>query len=308
MNSDKPVLLVVDDTPASVDLLHAMLRDDFQIKVATNGERAVAVAQKEPRPAIILLDVMMPGVDGYEACRRLKENADTALIPVIFITAKTDVEDEQKGLSLGAVDYITKPFNPDLVKARVEAQFSHYQETLALAEQVEELRARLARAFTEFTPERLAAIIDAGEGDNVEFKSTMRWNLHADRSDKKIEDGCLKTVAGYFNADGGVLLVGVADDGEIIGLGKDHFQTEDKMLLHWVNLIKAYLGAEYLRCVRSMVHELGGQRVLVVECLPATSPVFFNRDNEESCFVRMSNTTQALKPSEVLAYVDEHFR
>lgn len=308
MNSDKPVLLVVDDTPASVDLLHAMLRDDFEIKVATNGERAVAVAQKEPRPAIILLDVMMPGVDGYEACRRLKENPDTALIPVIFITAKTEVEDEQKGLSLGAVDYITKPFNPDLVKARVEAQFSHYQETRALAEQVEALRARLARAFTDFTPERLAAIIDAGEGDSVEFKSTMRWNLYADRSDNKIENACLKTVAGYFNADGGVLLVGVADDGEVIGLGKDHFQTEDKMLLHWVNLIKAHLGAEFLRCIRSMVHELGGQRILVVECLPATSPVFFNRDNEESFFVRMSNTTQAMKPSEVLAYVDEHFR
>ena len=308
MNSDKPVLLVVDDTPTSVDLLHAILRDDFQIKVATNGDRAVAVAQKEPRPAIILLDVMMPGVDGYEACRRLKENPDTALIPVIFITAKTEVEDEQKGLSLGAVDYITKPFNPDLVKARVEAQFSHYQETRALAEQVEKLQARLTRAFTEFTPERLAAIVDSGEGDSVEFKSTMRWNLHADRSDKKIENGCLKTVAGYLNADGGALLVGVADDGEVIGLGKDHFQTEDKMLLHWVNLIKAHLGAEFLRCIRSMVHELGGQRVLVVECLPATSPVFFNRDNEESCFVRMSNTTQALKPSEVLAYVDEHFR
>lgn len=308
MNSDKPVLLVVDDTPASVDLLHAMLRDDFEIKVATNGERAVAVAQKEPRPAVILLDVMMPGVDGYEACRRLKENPDTALIPVIFITAKTEVEDEQKGLSLGAVDYITKPFNPDLVKARVEAQFSHYQETRALAEQVEALRARLARAFTDFTPERLAAIIDAGEGDSVEFKSTMRWNLYADRSDNKIENACLKTVAGYFNADGGVLLVGVADDGEVIGLGKDHFQTEDKMLLHWVNLIKAHLGAEFLRCIRSMVHELGGQRILVVECLPATSPVFFNRDNEESFFVRMSNTTQAMKPSEVLAYVDEHFR
>ena len=308
MNSDKPVLLVVDDTPTSVDLLHAMLRDDFQIKVATNGDRAVAVAQKEPRPAIILLDVMMPEVDGYEACRRLKEHPDTALIPVIFITAKTEVEDEQKGLSLGAVDYITKPFNPDLVKARVEAQFSHYQETRALAEQVEKLQARLARAFTEFTPERLAAIIDAGEGDSVEFKSTMRWNLHADRSDKKIENGCLKTVAGYVNTDGGVLLVGVADDGEVIGLGKDHFQTEDKMLLHWVNLIKAYLGAEFLRCIRSMAHELSGQRVLVVECLPATSPVFFNRDNEESFFARMSNTTQALKPSEVLAYVDEHFR
>ncbi len=308
MNSDKPVLLVVDDTPTSVDLLHAILRDDFQIKVATNGDRAVAVAQKEPRPAIILLDVMMPGVDGYEACRRLKENPDTALIPVIFITAKSEVEDEQKGLSLGAVDYITKPFNPDLVKARVETQFLHYQETRALAEQVEKLRARLARAFTEFTPERLAAIVDTGEGDSIEFKSTMRWNLHADRSDKKIENSCLKTVAGYLNADGGVLLVGVADDGEVIGLGKDHFQTEDKMLLHWVNLIKAYLGAEYLRCIRSMVLELGGQRVLAVECLPATSPVFVNRDNEESFFVRMSNTTQALKPSEVLAYVDEHFR
>ena len=307
MTESRPVVLVVDDTPDNIELLHSILRDDYKIKVATDGDKGIELASRDPRPNIILLDIMMPGISGYEVIRRLKENADTSAIPVVFITAKSQVEDEHKGLTLGAVDYVTKPFDPDIVKARVRTHIAAHLELRQLAEENRELRTRLERAFSEHSEEDLLSLIRAGESDGLEFKSTLRWNLHADRSDKHIENECLKTVAGYLNGEGGVLLVGVDDEGEIIGLGKDHFKTEDKMLLHWVNLIKAYLGAGCMRFIRSTVHDVSSSRLLVVECLPAASPVFFNRDNEESFFVRMGNTTQALKPSEILAYIGQHF-
>ena len=307
MTESRPVVLVVDDTPANIELLHNILRDDYKIKVATDGEKGLELAARDPRPDIVLLDIMMPGISGYEVINKLKENAETSAIPVVFITAKSQVKDEQKGLALGAVDYVTKPFDPDIVKARVHTHVAAYLELRQLAEENRELKMRLDRAFSDFSEDSLLSLIQGGESDALEFKSTLRWNLHADRSDKSIENACLKTVAGYLNGDGGVLMVGVDDQGEIIGLGKDHFKTEDKMLLHWVNLIKAYLGAGCMRFIRSTVHEVSNQRLLVVECLPSAMPVFFNRDNEECFFVRMGNTTQALKPSEVLAYTGQHF-
>jgi hypothetical protein len=131
--------------------------------------------------------------------------------------------------------------------------------------------------------------------------------MHADRSDKKIEKACLKTVAGFLNTDGGILLIGVSDAGEPIGLDTDHFKSEDKLMLHWADLLESSLGAEFMRNIRSTVHTVCEQRVLVVECLPAKVPVFFNRDNDGSFYVRMSNTTQTLMPREVLAYIEQHF-
>lgn len=307
MTESRPVVLVVDDTPDNIELLHSILRDDYKITVATDGEKGIELATRDPRPDIILLDIMMPGISGYEVIRELKENENTSTIPVIFITAKAQAEDEHKGLTLGAVDYVTKPFDPDIVKARVKTHVAAHRQLRQLAEENQELRTRLQRAFSEHSEEDLLSLVESGETDNLEFKSTLRWNLYADRSDKHIENECLKTVAGYLNGEGGVLLVGVNDDGDVIGLGKDHFKSEDKMLLHWVNLIKAYLGAGCMRFIRSTVHDVSDLRLLVVECLPAAAPVFFNRDNEESFFVRMGNTTQALKPSEILAYIGQHF-
>jgi len=307
MTESKPVVLVVDDTPSNLDLLHAALSDDYKVKVATNGEKALDLAIREPRPDIILLDVMMPGMSGHEVCRKLKQRPETTPIPVIFVTAMSQVEDEQLGLALGAVDYITKPFNHDIVKARVRTHIRNYEKTREIIRENRELRDGKRNSFTEFDEATLVALIEAGEGDSLEFKSTLRWNLFADRSDKSIENSCLKTVAGYLNTGGGVLLVGVDDEGKIIGLGKDHFKTEDKLLLHWVNLVKSYLGAEFIPYMRSIIKSIGDQRVLVVECLPSTKPTFFKRDNTESFFVRMSNTTQALKASESVAYIGEHF-
>lgn len=112
-------VLVVDDTPENLGLMSALLKERYRVRVANGGERALAIAATPPRPDIILLDVMMPEVDGYEVCRRLKADATTADIPVVFLTARSDQDDERRGLELGAVDYVTKPISPPIVLARV---------------------------------------------------------------------------------------------------------------------------------------------------------------------------------------------
>ena len=118
---EKPIatVLVVDDTPDNLSLMGGLLRDHYHVKVANQGEKALKIAQGEQPPDLILLDIMMPGMDGYEVCRRLKANLHTRDIPVIFLTARADMEDERQGLALGAVDYITKPISPPILLARV---------------------------------------------------------------------------------------------------------------------------------------------------------------------------------------------
>lgn len=114
-----PRILVVDDTPENVDVLAGVLNPHYTVKVALSGEKALRIAQSDAPPDLILLDVMMPELDGYEVCRRLKANAATQHIPVIFVTARTEIEDESRGFEMGAVDYLSKPICPELVLARV---------------------------------------------------------------------------------------------------------------------------------------------------------------------------------------------
>lgn len=112
-------ILVVDDTPANLALMSSLLKDAYKVKVANCGERALEIANSDTPPDLILLDIMMPGIDGYEVCRRLKGQATTKDIPIIFLTSMADVENESMGFALGAVDYISKPFNQTVVKARI---------------------------------------------------------------------------------------------------------------------------------------------------------------------------------------------
>jgi putative two-component system response regulator len=118
-NEAKPTILVVDDTPENLTLITSLLKDLYRVKVAINGNRALQVAFSDEPPDLILLDIMMPEMDGYEVCRHLKGDSQTAEIPVIFLTAKSEIEDELKGFELGAVDFITKPISPPIVMARV---------------------------------------------------------------------------------------------------------------------------------------------------------------------------------------------
>ena len=117
-------VLVVDDTPANLSLMNDLFAGHCRVKVAASGERALKIAASDTPPDLILLDVMMPEMDGYEVCRLLKANPATRHIPVIFLTARADMQDEQRGFELGAVDYITKPISPPIVMARVRTNLA----------------------------------------------------------------------------------------------------------------------------------------------------------------------------------------
>jgi len=145
----KPTILVVDDTPDNLTLMQALLKDLYKVKGANNGERALKIASAENPPDLILLDIMMPGIDGYEVCRQLKANPATRDIPVIFLTAKTEVEDEKLGFELGAVDYITKPVSPPIVMARVHTQLTLKASADFLRDKNEFLEAEVTRRTRE---------------------------------------------------------------------------------------------------------------------------------------------------------------
>jgi putative two-component system response regulator len=146
---ERPTILVVDDTPGNIDVLGGVLRGAYKVKAALDGQRALAIAETAPRPDMILLDVMMPGMDGHEVCRRLKANPLTAGIPVIFVTAMSEEQDEEMGLSLGAVDYVTKPISPPIVLARVRTHLALYQQNLELERKVSERTEELGRTRLE---------------------------------------------------------------------------------------------------------------------------------------------------------------
>ncbi|WP_180132361.1 two-component system response regulator [Rhodoferax sp. BLA1] len=120
----KSTVLVVDDTPDNLSLVSGLLRDDYIVRVANNGEKALRIASSEQPPDLILLDIMMPGMDGYEVCQRLKADPKARDIRVIFLTAKAEIEDERKGFELGAVDYITKPISPPILQERVKTHLA----------------------------------------------------------------------------------------------------------------------------------------------------------------------------------------
>lgn len=121
MNTEKPTVLVVDDERFNLSALHALLREDCRVMVATDGEQGLAAARAN-RPDLILLDVTMPGLSGHDVCRALQQDPETRDIPIIFITARGDADDETFGFELGAADYIAKPFNHAVVRARVRTQ------------------------------------------------------------------------------------------------------------------------------------------------------------------------------------------
>lgn len=141
-------ILVVDDNPDNIDVLTGILRPFYKVKASISGKVALKIASKQ-KPDLILLDIMMPEMDGYEVCQALKESPITRDIPVIFVTAKTEVEDEKHGFELGAVDYITKPVSMPLVLARIKTHLALYDQQRELTRQVAERTAQIETTRAE---------------------------------------------------------------------------------------------------------------------------------------------------------------
>ena len=167
--TENPRILVVDDEPFYLDLLAELLGDDYSVSVARNGEQALRRALGPRRPDLILLDVVMPGMDGHEVCRQLKSNLLTRQIPVIFLTSRDETSDELRGLELGAVDYITKPIHPALLRRRIETHIALSQQRYALERLVRERTEQLqaTKDSLVFTMGAMAEMRDRETGKHL---------------------------------------------------------------------------------------------------------------------------------------------
>jgi adenylate cyclase len=154
LSDTRHTVLVVDDTPDNITILATSLGDTFRVRAATSGERALAICRSDMPPDIVLLDVVMPSLDGFEVCRQLKADPLTAGIPVLFVTGNTDQEDEARGFALGAVDYISRPIKVELVRRRVQVHLDLQD----ARRRIEELN----RQYACYLPTQLARKLDTG--------------------------------------------------------------------------------------------------------------------------------------------------
>ncbi len=198
----KPRILIVDDTPINIHVLVQALQADYHVKVATNGQRALAIAQSAEKPDLILLDVMMPEMDGYEVCRRLKDSPATKNIPVIFVTALDTAHNEEMGLDLGAADYITKPFVLPIVRARVRNFIAFKQnfdllESLAFIDGLTRLANR--RRFDQAIEVEWKRALRSGTSLSVVFADIDNFKKYNDHFGHGKGDECLAKVATVFS-------------------------------------------------------------------------------------------------------------
>ena len=155
---------------------------------------------------------------------------------------------------------------------------------------------------------RISDLIIAGEGDSIEFKSTLRWDIRAGKTNPAIERSCLKTISAFVNSLGGTLLIGVRDDGSIEGIETDKFANEDKFLLHLWTLIRNCLGRDFSPYIRTRLEKMEDKTVCAVDCIPANRPVFLRQPGfDEEMYIRLGPSSNALDISEALKYIEDHF-
>lgn len=248
----KQTILVVDDTPQNIDVLKSILVSDYNIQAAINGELALAIAEKH-QPDLILLDVMMPGMDGYEVCQHLKANPETCDIPVIFVTALAETEQEERGLSLGAVDYLTKPVNPAIVAARVKTH-------LTLANQQRATREAVIARTRELAESQRSAIFMLGQAGHYNDTDTGLhiWRMAAYAAE-------LARRAGWSVENAALLeLAAPMHDTGKIGIPDEILKAERKLTSDEMEVMKthAQIGRDILSMSSTPLFELAAEVAL----------------------------------------------
>ena len=297
-------LLVVDDNEMNRDMLSRRLsRRGHTVVMAENGQKALELIEQQSFD-VVLLDIMMPGISGIEVLEIIRRSYSASDLPVIMATAKADSEDVVAALKLGANDYVIKPLDFPIVLARVQAQLETYHHHKTLKERTQKLEAQVGDSFEQIDSQRLRSLIDIGENDRFELKSTLRWNLKANKPGREIENACLKTMVAFLNTAGGILLVGVEDDGNVVGLAPDKFPNADKYLLHVNNLIRERIGMEMAQFIKFGIKQLDEKEILCVQCSPSPEAAFLKHDQNEDLYIRVGPGSRKLTSRETLTYMN----
>ncbi len=165
-----------------------------------------------------------------------------------------------------------------------------------------------SKKYLEISSDRIKNIISSGEGLKLEFKSSLRTNLHTGQIDKSIEFATLKTIASYLNTDGGTLIVGVSDKGEILGLERDTFPSNDKLKLHLNNIIKEHIGTQFMPFINYELFPINDKHILKIDCLSSTKRVFLKDGKEEEFYVRNGPSSTKLTGNSLIDYINHKFK
>jgi DNA-binding response OmpR family regulator len=261
------------------------------VDFASNGEDALQKVASE-RYDILLVDLAMPPGrwGGLWLLEQLK------LLPnppaVIVVSGEGSQTETIQALRLGATDYVTKEKLAEELPHQVHAALEARSKSLC----------------------DVGAMVASGESAQIEFKSTLRFNLHAKRSDSNIELAALKSITGFLNANGGTLLLGVSDQGEVLGIDLDQFGSSDKFQLHFWNLVREFIGAEFSEFLDTVIVPVENKSVFAVSCKPSNRPVFVKwkasgeSRHQDLFFVRAGPQTEQLGTRQALAYIQDHFR
>jgi hypothetical protein len=229
---------------------------------------------------------------------KIGKQAPSVYVPEI--DAKLSAKDREEMYSLHALPHLwwELPYEEFLIQRRSK-----------MADVIHTAWRKLRGDLPESTPTTvdIASLIESGESDGVEFKSTLRTNLHTGKVDEKMHLSALKTIAGFLNAKGGTLLIGVQDDGEVIGIDADGFPNEDKMGLHLINLIRDRIGEVFLPYVHAHFEEKDGQKIMAIRCEKGPKAAYLKDGPLQRFFVRGGNATAELSGPSITEYVVKRF-
>jgi DNA-binding response OmpR family regulator len=270
-----------------VDVIHTFKKllapIESEIDISNNCTDAFEKI-KQNHYHLLILDLMMPPGQwgGLWLLEELK-NADLS-IPTLILSGEGTQTETIKALRLGANDYVAKE--------KIEDE---------LLDQVKKL------IETSMFKVPSSELIKEGETERVEFKSTLRWNIFSNKIDKSIEHSALKTITAFLNSEGGILIIGVDDCQNIIGLQYDKFKNSDKMNLHLINLIKSHIGIDYCNFIQTNFEKIEGKEILRIDIGKAKTPAFLKHGKDESFYIRTGPASTNLPVSKVHDYIKNRF-
>jgi DNA-binding response OmpR family regulator len=289
----KGSILWADDQRALGMTFSAPLKSaGYSVEHVESGDAALSEINRTHFD-LVLVDLSMPP-GKWGGLWLLQEMSKQKIhVPVIVVSGEGSQSETIEALRLGAVDYITKDRLDSELLERIGAALTH----------------PLLKSHDE---ERLAALVANGESDSLEFKSTLRWNVHTNKADPAIELAVLKSVAAFLNSDGGVVVVGVADDGSVVGLDEDRFTDDDKLQLYFWDKVRAALGSDCLAFLSARIVSIKENRVYRIQCRPSSRPVYVRwrtagETGGELFFVRAGPRTEKLELRHAIQYIQDRF-
>ena len=254
------------------------------------GDVSMEENDSHPFPIILRLSYDRLSADQKVAFQALSSVHHSGIVmPLLLILGK-----------ISSVEYVK-----GLISLKIQSDES-FSEILAGAARVQTYLGFVTHKHHQ--EKRISDMIIAGEGDSIEYKSTLRWDIRAGKTNPAVERSCLKTISAFVNSSGGTLLIGVRDDGSIEGIETDKFANEDKFLLHLWTLIRNCLGRDFSPYIRTRLEKIEEKIVCAVDCFPANRPVFLRQPGfDEEMYIRLGPSSNALDISEALKYIEDHF-